>query len=148
MSLIRALRVLTLSAFLAVSFGGAAEQPAQPEVDKLVILSSDSLQTQGMALVLATALEARDNSMHVLLCDQAGKLAVEDHQPDSLAPRDMTPKDLLMGLMDKGVTVQVCALFLPNSEYSEADLIDGVTVAKPPEIAGLMDQPDTQVLTY
>ncbi|WP_376694815.1 hypothetical protein [Wenzhouxiangella sp. EGI_FJ10305] len=148
MSLIRALQVLTLSAFLAVSFGGAAEQPAQPEVDKLVILSSDSLQTQGMALVLATALEARGNSIHVLLCDQAGQLAIKDYQPDSLAPRDMTPKDLLMGLMKKGTAVQVCALFLPNSEYTEADLIDGVTVAKPPEIAGLMDQPETDVLTY
>lgn len=148
MSLIRALQVLTLSAFLTVSFSGAAEQPAQPEADKLVILSSDSLQTQGMALVLANALEARGNAIHVLLCDQAGQLAVDDYQPDSLAPRDMTPKDLLKDLMDKGAAVQVCALFLPNSEYSEADLIDGVTVAKPPEIAGLMDQPDTEVLTY
>ncbi|WP_376691844.1 hypothetical protein [Wenzhouxiangella sp. EGI_FJ10409] len=148
MSLIRVLQVLSLSAFLAVGFSTFAEQPAEPAADKLVILSSDSLQTQGMALVLATALEARGNSIHVLLCDQAGKLAVDDYQPESLAPRDMTPKDLLMGLMDKGATVQVCALFLPNSEYSEADLIDGVTVAMPPEIAGLMDQPDTQVLIY
>lgn len=148
MSLIRVLQVLSLSAFLAVGFSTFAEQPAEPAADKLVILSSDSLQTQGMGLVLATALEARGNSIHVLLCDQAGKLAVDDYQPESLAPRDMTPKDLLMGLMDKGATVQVCALFLPNSEYSEADLIDGVTVAMPPEIAGLMDQPDTQVLIY
>ena len=148
MPLIRALQILTLSAFLIVGCEGTAEEPAQPAPDKLVILSSDSLQTQGMALVLATALEARGNSIHVLLCDQAGELAITDYQPDTLAPRDMTPKDLLMGLMKKGATVQVCALFLPNSEYTESDLIDGVTVATPPEIASLMDQPDTDVLTY
>ena len=148
MPLIRALQVLILFTFLIVGFEGAAEQPAQPAADKLVILSSDSLQTQGMALVLATALEARGNSIHVLLCDQAGKLAINDYQPETLAPRGMTPKDLLMGLMKKGASVQVCALFLPNSEYAETDLVDGVTVAMPPEIAGLMDQPDTDVLTY
>ena len=148
MTLIRALQVLTFSTFLIVGIAGAAEQPAQPAADKLVILSSDSLQTQGMALVLATALEARGNSIHVLLCDQAGKLAINEYEPDTLAPRDKTPKDLLMGLMNKGAIVQVCALFLPNSEYTEASMIDGVTVAMPPEIASLMDQPDTDVLTY
>jgi len=148
MPLIRALQILTLSAFLIVGCEGAAEEPAQPAPDKLVILSSDSLQTQGMALVLATALEARGNSIHVLLCDQAGELAITDYQPNTLAPRDMTPKDLLIGLMKKGATVQVCALFLPNSEYTQSDLINGVTVAMPPEIAGLMDQPGTDVLTY
>ncbi len=148
MPLIRALQILTFSAFLLVGCEGVAEEPAQPAPDKLVILSSDSLQTQGMALVLATALAARGNSIHVLLCDQAGELAITDYQPDTLAPRDMTPKDLLMGLMNNGATVQVCALFLPNSDYTESDLIDGITVAMPPEIAGLMDHPDTDVLTY
>ena len=149
MSLIRTLQVLTLSSFLIVGFEGAAEEPAQPAVDKLVILSSDSLQTQGMALVLATALEARGNSIHVLLCDQAGKLAVNDYQPETLAPRGMTPKDLLMGLMNKGaIRAGVCPCSCRTANIRKADLIDGVTVAMPPEIAGLMDHPDTDVLTY
>jgi intracellular sulfur oxidation DsrE/DsrF family protein len=42
---------------------------------------------------------------------------------------------MLRGLMKAGGKVSVCALYLPNSQYSQADLLDGVGVAKPPEMA-------------
>ena len=49
MPLIRALQILTLSAFLIVGFESAAEEPAQPAPDKLVILSSENPELGGIA---------------------------------------------------------------------------------------------------
>ena len=53
-----------------------------------------------------------------------------------------------MGLMKSGAKVEVCALFLPNSDWKAADLIDGVGVAKPGEVAAYMMQTSVKVLSY
>ena len=43
----------------------------------LVILTSDSLQTQGMAMILSNAMQQQGTELSILLCDAAGDLAVE-----------------------------------------------------------------------
>ena len=138
----------TIMTVLALSMAAPIALAEDSSPDTLVILSSESLQTQGMAMVLSTGLQARERQLHILLCDQAGKLAVQDFEPESMAPRDMTPKDLLQNLMANGASVQVCALFLPNSDYQADDLLDGVSVATPAEITGLMVDPNVSVFTF
>jgi len=55
---------------------------------------------------------------------------------------------LLKGMMENGATVEVCALFLPNSDYGEDDLIEGVDTAKPPEMAEMMTAPGVRVFSF
>ena len=43
---------------------------------------------------------------------------------------DKSPQMLLKNLIKKGVTVEVCPLFLPNKGAAPDKLIEGVTVAK------------------
>jgi hypothetical protein len=50
--------------------------------------------------------------------------------------------------MKAGAKVEVCALFLPNADLKPGDLLDGISVAKPPEIAAYMMQGNVKVLTY
>lgn len=114
----------------------------------LVMLTSGDVQTQGMALVLATEAQRQGTPVRVLLCDEAGKLALKDFTPPTLKPRDVTPKQMLQGLMQNGAQVQVCALFLPNSGKTAADLIDGVTAASPPEIVNQLNDNDTRILSF
>lgn len=114
----------------------------------LVMLTSGDVQTQGMALVLATEAQRQGTLVRVLLCDEAGKLALKDFTPPTLKPRDVTPKQMLQGLMQNGAQVQVCALFLPNSGKTAADLIDGVTAATPPEIVKLLNDDNTRLLSF
>ncbi|MDY0269153.1 hypothetical protein [Trichloromonas sp.] len=114
----------------------------------LVILTSSDVQTQGMAMILATEAQRQGTPVRVLLCDEAGKLALKDFTPPTLKPREVTPKQMLQGLMEKGAQVQVCALFLPNSGKTAADLIAGVTPATPPEIVTLLNDDDTRVLSF
>ena len=116
--------------------------------ETLVILSSDSLQTQGMAMVLANTMQAAGSHVHVLLCDKAGDLALTDNQSVILKPKNVSPGMLLSKLSHGGADISVCALYLPNSDFSHKDLMDGVSVAKPPEIAALMLNREVSVFTF
>src|SRR5690554_5156447 len=92
----------------------------------LVILSSDSNQTQGMAMVLANTKAEQGAKVNVLLCDEAGDLALKSYEAEALAPKNVTPGQMLRGLLKAGGTANVCALYLPNSEYNKDDLIDEI----------------------
>lgn len=114
----------------------------------LVILSSDSLQTQGMAMVLANTMAEKGAKVNVLLCDEAGDLALKSYEGEALAPRNVTPGQMLRGLLKAGGTASVCALYLPNSDNSKDDLIDGVGVAMPPQMADQMLDRKMRTFTF
>ncbi|MGC3872517.1 hypothetical protein ACPF7Z_04515 [Halomonas sp. GXIMD04776] len=121
---------------------GAAEQA-------MVIVTSDSLQTQGMAMVLSRTMQQQGTKLNILLCDRAGDLAIADYQSESaLAPKDMKPEGLLQMIMNDGAEVAVCALYLPNSDHQESDLREGVSVAQPPAMAEMMRDPDTRIFHF
>jgi len=136
MSLMRPLAVVAIA--LGLGFGLTGTPKADEAPDVYVIVTSPDNQTQGMALVLATQMVDQSQTARVLLCDAAGQLGIADYDPPKLAPRELSPQDMLMGLMQRGVPVEVCAIFLPNSDYEEADLIEGVTVAQPPAVAAML----------
>ncbi|MGM0787351.1 MAG: hypothetical protein ACQETG_06535 [Thermodesulfobacteriota bacterium] len=139
--------LLTALVFLPLSTMAADQERAVENV--FIILSSDSPQTQGMAMVLANTMIDEGATVDVLLCDAAGDMALaQDDGGPKLSPREVTPGKLLGTLMDKGASVSVCALYLPNSEYTEADLAEGVSVAKPPEMTALMRDPEVRVFTF
>lgn len=48
----------------------------------------------------------------------------------------------------EGASVDVCAIYLPNSEYSNADLREGVGVAAPGPIAQMMRDPAIPVYSF
>jgi len=114
----------------------------------LVILSSSSAQTQGMAMVLASTMARQGVKVNVLLCDQAGDLALKSYAAPALKPNDLTPGQMLRGLLKLGGVAKVCALYLPNSGHSSDDLIEGVEVAMPPEMTGQMLDPKIRTFTF
>lgn len=136
MSLVRHLAIIAVA--LGLAFGPSDPAPAQEAPDVYVIVTSPDNQTQGMALVLTTQMVEQGQSVRILLCDAAGELGIAAYDPPKLAPRDVSPKDMLMGLLQRDVPVEVCAIYLPNSDYGEADLVEGVTVAQPPAVAAML----------
>lgn len=114
----------------------------------LVIVNSGSLQTQGMAMVLANAMQAKGTQVDVLLCDQAGYLALKSTQSSELKPRNVTPEQLMGKLQQGGAQVSVCALYLPNSQHTRNDLRKGINVAKPPAIADQMLDSNRRIYSF
>lgn len=144
---IRILLVSTLLTVLAlllgISVASADDKPAL-----LLILTSGDAQTQGMAFVLATEAQRQGADVQVLLCSDAGKLALQNYEAPALKPRDVTPKQMLQGLMKQGTKVEVCALFLPNLGKTQEDLLEGVGAAKPPAVVEQMLKENVRLLTF
>lgn len=142
---------LSLAVIAPAATQDITETPDTGTAPILTVLTSDAPQTQLMALILTRASAAEGVPVRILLCDGAGDLALTD-PPETvtapLAPRGMSPHGLLGMLIDQGVTVQVCAIYLPNSSHEAGDLIDGVSVATPPEIAAVMADPATRLFTF
>jgi len=139
----------TLIAIFITLLGFAGLVEAQSNSESLfVVLTSDDAETQMMAMVLATQSLNKDVPVRVLLCSAAGDLALKDSESTSFAPADRSPKQLMMGLMDNGVKVDVCGIYLPNRDYTEADLMDGIGTAAPPEVAEYMKQEGVRYFTF
>lgn len=135
---------VVLSALMALSLSSFAQTPAEVFLN---VTSADN-QSQGMAMVLATQMAEQKATVRILLCGPAGQLALKTYEPAALKPRNVTPKQMLAGLMKSGATVEVCALFLPNADRAPVDLTEGVTVAKPPEVAAYMLKPGVRAFGF
>jgi predicted peroxiredoxin len=146
-----------LLALLAPIQTTAAEpiKPAAPPTTSVdntkgifVILTDEEPMTQMMALVLSTQTFEQGKSLQILLCGQAGKLAVKNSKQTMFKPINKSPQMLLAELIARGVQVEVCPLFLPNFNMSESQLITGVTIAKPPVIARKMRAEEIKLVTF
>jgi predicted peroxiredoxin len=135
---------LIVATLLALSLSSFA----QTTTETFFNLTSADNQSQGMAMVLATQMMEQKATVRILLCGPAGQLALKTYEPAALKPRNVTPKQMMAGLMKAGATVEVCALFLPNAERTPADLTEGVTVAKPPEVATYMLKAGVRVFGF
>ncbi|MFA4968008.1 MAG: DsrE family protein [Sulfuritalea sp.] len=137
-----------LSIALALGFACAMPVHAQSPTEVFVGINSGVAQTQGVALVLANQALAQKAGVRILLCSEGGQLAVKDKESAPLKPSNKSPKEMLQGLMKAGAKVEVCALFLPNSDLKPADLIEGIGVAKPADVAAYVLQANVKTLSF
>jgi predicted peroxiredoxin len=112
-----------------------------------VTVTGSATQDRAMPLVLANQAIDQGLEVRVLLCGDGAMLAVADYQAETFAPRDVSAQDLLKRLMGQGATVEVCAIFLPNTEFDESDLIEGIGIGQPGEVAAYMMGPRTRILS-
>jgi hypothetical protein len=116
--------------------------------DLFVNIHSNQPMAQGAGLVLAGQALAQKASVRVLLCGEAGDIALLEHAMPTLKPRNMTPQQMLQNLIQAGAKVEVCALYLPNTGRQASDLIQGVTPAKPADVAAHLLKPSVQTLAF
>jgi len=117
-----------------------------------VLVNSGNSQTQAMAMVISLmSVKKHKKEVNIVLCGPAGDLAdknikgVPTKRPDGKAP---SAKKHLQMLNKLGANVKVCPLYLPNSGKDKSVLLDGITVAKPPVVAGNILNKDYQNITF
>ncbi|MBK8639675.1 MAG: hypothetical protein IPN92_15895 [Chromatiaceae bacterium] len=131
---------------MALTLGsGLALAESQPVT---LVLTEDDTMTQGIALVLANQMQEQGAQVSILLCDQAGDLALKDAGGEPLKPNNVTPAQLLDGAIKKGATASVCALYLPNTGHKPEDLKEGIIPAKPAEMGRALLEPNRKVFTF
>ena len=133
-----------LPVLVALAFGASA----QTQTEAFFNVTNADNQAQGMAMVLANQMVEQKAAVRILLCGPAGQLALKSYEPAALKPKNITPKQMMTALIKGGATVEVCALFLPNADKTPADLIEGVSVAKPPEVAAYMAKPGVKAFGF
>ena len=117
-----------------------------------VIVNSANSQTQAMAMVLSLmSIKKHKKEVNIVLCGAAGDLAdknikgIETKRPDGTAP---SAKKHLKMLIKLGADVKVCPLYLPNSGKDKSVLLEGITVAKPPVVAGNLLDKDFENISF
>ncbi len=139
------------AAAAALAAGFAASAAAQEAPDLVTVVTSDQPQVQLMSMVLTMQAIEQGESVNMLLCGAGGDLALADAPESATAPqppRDMSPQGLMTALIERGATVEVCAIYLPGLGADEGALIGGVGVARPPAMAGAMLGEDTTVWSF
>jgi predicted peroxiredoxin len=101
-----------------------------------------------MAMVLATQAQRQGAEITILLCGEAGRLALADAIAPTFKPIDRSPVDLLGGLIAKGAVVEVCALFLPQRDLTPDRLHDGISVAHPATAAARLLDASIKTLSF
>ena len=113
-----------------------------------VNIHSGSAMAQGAGLVLAGQALEQKATVRVLLCDAAGDIALMGKDMPTLKPRNVTPQQMLQGVIKAGAKVEVCALYLPNTGKQASDPIPGVTPAKPADVAAHLLKPGVNTLAF
>jgi len=143
-----AVRAALMAAGLAGTAGMAAAQEAP---DLVTVVTAAEPQTQLMAMVLTMQAVEQGNSAHILLCGPGGDMGLAE-APESVTasqkPRDVSPQGLMAAIMERGATVEVCAIYLPNAGLEADALLDGVGVAQPPAMAERMMAEGTRVWAF
>jgi len=103
---------------------------------------------QGAGFALASHAVEQKIPVRVLLCDVAGDIAVTGKEIPTHKPRNVTSQQMLQNLIKVGPTVEVCALYLPNTGGQSADLLAGVTPAKPADVAAYLMKPGVRTLAF
>jgi predicted peroxiredoxin len=137
---------LKKSAFLAAA--ALAVSLSAQAGDLFVTINSGSLMTQGAGLAIATSALQQKADVRILLCDAGGDIALAGKEMATLKPMNVTPQQMLQGLIKNGAKVDVCALYLHNTGHQPADLIPGVGAAKPTDVAAYLLKPEVQTLAF
>lgn len=134
-----------------LSLGLAAPAAAESAETLVTVVTSENPQTQLMAMVLTAQAVEQGADARILLCGAGGDLGLSDAPESATAaqpPRDASPQGLMQMLMGNGVTVEVCAIYLPGLGADETVLLDGVGVAQPPAMAEAMMAENARVWSF
>ena len=142
--------LLALAAGAAMLVGNTAFADDSPP-NLVTVLTAPEPQTQLMAMVLTMQSIQKGANAHVLLCGPAGDMALKEAPASATEPqkpKGMSPQGLMGKIMETGAKVEVCAIYLPNKGVGPEALMDGITAAKPPEMAAKLLADDTRIMSF
>jgi predicted peroxiredoxin len=148
-------RLLSSILIVAMAFFGAVHGASAQSDDVsnvVAVVTHPNPQVQMLSMVLSVQAAERGLNVHVLLCGPAGDLALKD-APDAVTqtrpPLNISTQAFMTILSQyENATVEVCALYLPGNGKTEADMLDGIGVASPAQMAALLVSQDARVLSF
>lgn len=111
-------------------------------------IASDQATNVVMAYAFAKNAQASGHPTTVILGSNSIKFALKDTYQDVIAPLGKTPRGLLLELIERGVSVQVCALCLKVFDIDKSEIISGTGFINGKIASQIVLLPNTQVMTF
>lgn len=146
------MKTLFLAAATACTLAAAAALADDAQPDLVTVISTGDAQSQLMGMVLTMQAVQQGATAHILLCGPAADIALKDAPASATTPqppRDMSPRGLMQAIIEKTPTkAEVCAIYLPGKGLDASALMEGVTPAKPDEMAKRLLGENTRILSF
>ncbi|WP_072679348.1 DsrE family protein [Arcobacter sp. LA11] len=113
-----------------------------------VTITSDSLKVSGMGVAVSNAFQSAGVNTTILIGAEAAKLALKKGKQEAFGPTGKSVKEMLVGLSKKGGKVMLCGMCAKYGEIKQSDVIEGVKIVSPGDVAGALLAPATQTLSF
>lgn len=124
-----------------------ASAEAQDTAKKIVVTITEStIVKAGFGLAVANAMQDAGVQSTVFITADAVHFA--SSKGSQLEFAGHTPRELMQALIKKGGKVMVCEGFVKLGVIKKSEIIEGVGIAAPGDLAGALYAPNTQTMTF
>ncbi|WP_428023213.1 DsrE family protein [Arcobacter sp.] len=138
-------KIITAFIMLFLSVGTYASEGYK---NLFVTITSDSLKVSGMGVAVANAFQEAGVNTTVLVGAEATKLVLKKGKQEAFGPTGKTVREMLVALSKKGGYVMLCGMCAKFGEITKADVVEGVKIVTPNDVAGALLAPSTQSLSF
>jgi len=133
---------------LMIAMASAEAAPTNDDAPKKIVvtLTTSSINSAGFALAVANAMQDAGVQSTVFVAADAVSYALNKGTQPKFA--GSMPKELIQALIHKGGKVMICEGFVKLGGIKPSDMVEGVGVATPSDLAGALYAPNTQAMTF
>ncbi|ADR34450.1 hypothetical protein Sulku_1789 [Sulfuricurvum kujiense DSM 16994] len=135
-----------LGMMLAISSAEAGECNTEASKSIVITITEGSIVKAGFALAVANAMQDAGVQSTVFIAADAVNFALNKGDQPKFA--GSTPKELMGGLIRKGGHVKICEGFVKLGNIKQSDIIEGIEIAAPADLAGALYAPNAQSMTF
>lgn len=135
-----------LGMMLAISSAKAGECNTEASKSIVITITEGSIVKAGFALAVANAMQDAGVQSTVFIAADAVNFALNKGDQPKFA--GSTPKELMGGLIRKGGHVKICEGFVKLGNIKQSDIIEGIEIAAPADLAGALYAPNAQSMTF
>ena len=137
-----------LGGLILVLLLGVVAQASEGYKNLFVTITTDNLKQSGMGVAIANAFQGAGVNTTVLVGANAVRLVLKKGNQEAFGPTGTSIKDMLVGLTKKGGKVMLCGMCAKYDEITAVDVIQGVKIVTPNDVAGALLAPSTQTLSF
>jgi len=113
-----------------------------------VTITTDNLKQSGMGVAVASAFQKAGIKTTILIGANAARLVLKKGKQELFGPTGKSVKDMLIALSHQGGTVMLCGMCAKFDEITKNDVVEGVKIVTPNDVAGALLAPLTQTLSF
>ncbi len=132
---------------LLVLSSAHADRSHEATADSMVVVITEgAIVKAGFGLAVANAMQDAGVESTVFIAADAVDFALKDSNQPKFA--GITPKEMISGLIRKGGQVKICEGFVKLGGLKPADLVEGIKIASPADLAGALYAPNARNMTF